>query len=105
MSAIRDEVRSAIDAAAHLLINDPNHDDVTERPMLARVEVAKRLSDSELLQMAQTAWNRAQRAMKDMQRLHRCAKKTPAMKDDLARATGIYHHNTELHEKIMRGQL
>jgi len=27
------------------------------------------------------------------------------MKDDYNRAAGIYRHNTELHEKIMRGQL
>jgi len=105
MSAVHDEVRGAIDAAAHVLINDPNHDDVTERLMLARVEVAKRLSDSELLQMAQTAWYRSQRALRDMQRLNRYANKSAGMKDDYNRAAGIYRHNTELHEKIMRGQL
>lgn len=68
-------------------------------------EVAKPLTDTERLQMARQAWLRADRALKDMQRLHRYAKKTPAMKDDLARASGIYRHNTELHEKIMRGLL
>ena len=64
-----------------------------------------KLTDTERLQMARQAWLRADRALKDMQRLHRYAKKTPAMKDDLARASGIYRHNTELHEKIMRGLL
>ena len=68
-------------------------------------EVEKPLTDTERLQMARQAWLRADRALKDMQRLHRYAKKTPAMKDDLARASGIYRHNTELHEKIMRGLL
>ena len=63
------------------------------------------LTDTERLQMARQAWLRADRALKDMQRLHRYAKNTPAMKDDLARASGIYRHNTELHEKIMRGLL
>jgi hypothetical protein len=65
----------------------------------------RQLTDTERLQIARQAWLRADRALKDMQRLHRYAKKTPAMKDDLARASGIYRHNTELHEKIMRGIL
>lgn len=97
------EVRSAMSDAIHILVNDPNHDGVTERLMEARAEVVRQLSDTERLAMARQAWLRADRALKDMQRLHRYAKKTPAMKDDLARATGIYRHNTELHEKIMRG--
>lgn len=70
---------------------------------MSAVLAERQLTDTERLEMAQTAWHRAQHALKDMQRLHRYAKKTPAMKDDLARATGIYRHNTELHEKIMRG--
>lgn len=68
-------------------------------------EVAKPLTDTDRLQMARTAFLRADRALKDMQRLHRYAKKTPAMKDDLARATGIWRHNTQLHDQIMRGLL
>ena len=68
---------------------------LSERPLTAE----------QRLEMAQTAWNRAQRALRDMQRLNRYANKSAGMKDDYNRAAGISRHNTELHEKIMRGQL
>jgi hypothetical protein len=68
---------------------------LSERPLTAE----------QRLEMAQTAWNRAQRALRDMQRLNRYANKSAGMKDDYNRAAGIYRHNTELHEKTMRGAL
>lgn len=105
MSARTCPVRAAISDAASILVNDFNHDDVTEALLLARPQLAKLREDSERLQKARRAWLLADRARKDMQRLHRYAKKTPAMKDDLARASETYRHNTQLHEKIMRGLL
>lgn len=70
---------------------------------MSAVLAERPLTDTDRLQMAQQAYLRADRALKDMQRLHRYAKKTPAMKDELARASGIYRHNTQLHDQIMRG--
>lgn len=72
---------------------------------MSAVLAERQLTDTERLEMARTAWLRADRALKDMQRLNRYAGKSPAMKDDYARASGVYRHNTELHEKIMRGLL
>lgn len=70
---------------------------------MSAVLAERPLTDTERLDMARTAWLRADRALKDMQRLHRYPNKTAGMRDDLARATGIYRHNTQLHEQIMRG--
>ena len=72
---------------------------------MSAVLAERQLTDTERLQMARTAWLRADRALKDMQRLNRYANKSAGMKDDYHRAAGVYRHNTELHEKIMRGLL
>lgn len=63
------------------------------------------LTAEQRLEMAQLAWTRAQAALRTMQRLNRYAGKSPAMKREYGQAAGIYNHNTQLHEQIMRGQL
>ena len=54
---------------------------------------------------ARIAYRAMKRAEAQMHRINGYRNKTPGMKDDLARASGIYRHNTQLHEKIMRGLL
>ena len=69
-------------------------------------EVAKPLTDTERLNIARDAWRSRCDAERTMARLRTYRGRwTAGMKDDFNRASRAYTHNTELHEKIMRGLL
>ena len=104
MSA-RCAVRAAISDAARVLVNDPNHDDVTEALLLARPELGKLREDSERLEKARRAYMLAESAQLNIQRLKKYARKTEGMKRDLQRYQATYAENSQLHDKIMRGLL